>query len=72
MPARPGSIADAQGTASFAATFKPWLQLSGDVLNSMLAIAWHSDGKSFYGEAGPFSMTSHVQMLLRLPRAEGQ
>lgn len=63
---------DAQGNASFAAAFKPCLQLTGDHLVSMLAIAWHSDGKSFYGEAGPFGMTSHVQMLLRLPRAEGQ
>lgn len=64
--------ADAQGNASFAATFKPCLQLTGDHLVSMLAIAWHSDGKTYAGDAGPFGMTSHVQMLVRLPRAEGQ
>ena len=64
--------ADAQGNASFAATFKPCLQLTGDHLVRMLAIAWHSDGKGYSGAAGPFGMASHVQMFLRLPRADGQ
>jgi hypothetical protein len=59
--------ADAAGNAVFRATFKPCLQLSGEQLASGLAIAWHSDGKTYASDAGPFGYTSHVQLFLLLP-----
>jgi len=34
-----------------------------------LAIAWHSDGKTYASDAGPFGLTSHVQLFLLLPPA---
>ncbi len=58
---------DGAGTAAFKATFKPCLQLSGEQLASGLAVAWHSDGKTYASDAGPFGSTTHVQLFLLLP-----
>lgn len=61
--------ADSAGSAVFRATFKPCLQLSSEQLASGLAIAWHSDGKAYGSDAGPFGYRSHVQLFLLLPPA---
>ncbi len=63
---------DAQGTAAFKAAFKPCLQLSGEQAASGLAIAWHSDGKTYSSDAGPFGFGSHVQLFLLLPGPKGK
>jgi len=62
---------DAAGSAAYKAVFKPCLQMSGDQLASGLAIAWHSDGKTYASDAGPFGSASHVQLFLLLPGAKG-
>ena len=73
--ARDGSentfTADAQGNAVFERTFKPCLQLSGEQLLAELAIAWHSDGKTYGHEPGVFSTNTHVQMYVGLPKRAG-
>jgi hypothetical protein len=62
---------DAQGTGTYRATFTPCLQLSGEQLAAGLALAWHSDGKTYASDAGPFGLTTHVQLFLLLPGARG-
>jgi len=62
---------DANGAASYKVTFKPCLQMSGEQLASGLAIAWHSDGKTYYSDAGPFGLGTHVQLFLLLPGPKG-
>ncbi len=64
--------ADARGNATLKASFKPCLQLSGEQLASGLAIAWHSDGKTYGSDAGAFGLHSHVQLFLLLPSAKGR
>ncbi len=62
---------DAQGKAVYKATFKPCLTLSGEQLASGLAVAWHSDGKTYSSDAGPFGLTTHVQIFMLLPGVKG-
>ncbi len=73
--ARDGSenvfITDSNGDAVFERTFKPCLQLSGEHLIADLAIAWHSDGKTYGPLPGEFATKSHVQMYLGLPKRQG-
>jgi len=73
--ARDGSdsvfIADADGNATVERTFKPCLQLTGEHLASGLAIAWHSDGKTYGALPGEFSTKSHVQLYYDLPKRSG-
>ena len=73
--ARDGSenafVADASGSAHFKRTIIPCLQLSGEHLISELAIAWHSDGKTYGSETGEFSTNTHVQIYVPLPKRTG-
>ena len=75
LGARDGSenvfTADADGNAQFVRTFKPCLQLSGEQLIAELAIAWHSDGKTYGHEPGEFSTKTHVHMYTALPQRAG-
>lgn len=59
--------ADASGKASFQASFQPCLQLSSEQVVTMLAAAYHSDGKTHGSHPGPFGSTSHVQLFAMLP-----
>ena len=63
--------ADAAGKATFERSFKPCLQLTGEHLASGLAIAWHSDGKTYGAEPGEFGTYSHVQLYVDLPKRSG-
>jgi len=76
LGARDGSqntfVARADGRAFFKLSFKPCLQLSGEQLAAGLAIAWHSDGKVYATDPGPFGSVTHVQLFLLLPGANGQ
>jgi hypothetical protein len=71
LGARDGSqtkfASDAAGNAHFEASFSPCLQPSNDQLMAMLAIAWHSDGKTHGSSGGPFGKTSHGQIFAPLP-----
>ncbi|MEM7489861.1 MAG: hypothetical protein AAF390_12150 [Pseudomonadota bacterium] len=73
--ARDGSenafTADAEGNAHFVRTITPCLQLSGEQLISELAIAWHSDGKTYGYTPGEFSTDTHVHLYVPLPTRAG-
>ena len=75
LGARDGSesefIADANGTAAFVHTFTPCLQMSDVWTTSMLAINWHSDGKTYGGHPGQFGNISHIPLFVMLPPREG-
>ncbi|NIA69953.1 hypothetical protein HBA54_15220 [Pelagibius litoralis] len=63
--------ADKAGVARFEATFKPCLQLTGEHLAAGLAIAWHSDGKTYGVVPGAFATYSHVHLYAGLPKRGG-
>ncbi len=73
--ARDGSenafTADADGRARFQRSITPCLQLTGEQLISELAIAWHSDGKTWGPDTGTFSTDTHVQLYVPLPKRSG-
>ncbi|MGI9383272.1 MAG: hypothetical protein ACR2PO_08960 [Methyloligellaceae bacterium] len=62
---------DAKGHAVVERDFKPCLQMTGEHLMSGLAIAWHSDGKTYGPMPGEFSTRSHVHMYVDLPKRSG-
>ena len=63
--------ADADGKAKFTHTFKPGLQMSDVWTTAMLAINYHSDGKTYGGAAGKFGFNAHVPLFAMLPKREG-
>lgn len=73
--ARDGSenafTADPDGRSHFVRTITPCLQLSGEQLISELAIAWHSDGKTYGYTPGEFSTDTHVHLYVPLPTRAG-
>lgn len=62
---------DSSGNAVFERSFKPCLQLSGEHLAAGLAVAWHSDGKTYGPLPGDFATDSHVQLYMFLPKRSG-
>ena len=64
-------IADASGGATVVRDFKPCLQLTGEHLAAGLAIAWHSDRKTYGALPGEFTTKSHVQLYVDLPKRRG-
>jgi hypothetical protein len=75
LGARDGSesafLADAKGNAKFVHTFQPGLEMSDVWTTSMLAINYHSDGKTYRGHPGEFGLHSHIPLFLMLPKREG-
>ncbi len=63
--------ADAAGNATVERSFQPCLQLTGEHLAAELAIAWHSDGRTYGPLPGEFSTKSHVQLFVGLPKRSG-
>ena len=59
--------ADGNGGAKFSASFKPCLQLATGQLVALLAIAYHSDGKTYGPGPGPVGSVAHIQLLTILP-----
>lgn len=59
--------ADADGGAGFKLDFSPCLELSGERLMAMLAIAYHSDGNTYGPDPGPLGLGSHVHLFVPLP-----
>jgi hypothetical protein len=64
-------VAGPDGRAVFEHTFSPPLEMSGHWTSSMLAIAWHSDGRTWGGVPGDFGLNAHVPLFVLLPRADG-
>lgn len=62
---------NSSGNAHFQRTFTPCLQLTGEHLAAGLAVAWHSDGKTYGPLPGEFATNSHVQTFLLLPKRSG-
>ncbi|MDX1530798.1 MAG: hypothetical protein R3362_04665 [Rhodothermales bacterium] len=75
LGARDGSesvfTADADGRARFRHTFQPCLQMSDTWTTSMLAINYHSDGKTYGGHPGPFGRAAHIPLFVMLPLRDG-
>ncbi len=75
LGARDGSesvfIADEDGTARFVHTFTPGLEMSDVWTTSMLAINYHSDGKTYGGVPGAFGLNSHIPLFVMLPNRDG-
>ncbi len=71
MGARDGSqaafTAGRDGTAKYTATFAPCLPLGTDVVASAMALAYHSDGKTYGKTPGTFGDRTHVQIFALLP-----
>lgn len=61
---------DSKGRAKLDITFEHCLQLSNVQLMSGLAVAYHSDGKTYGGSPGPFGQVTHVQLFAMLPEAD--
>ena len=60
---------DKEGNASINVRFETCLQLGQIQLASGLAVAWHSDGKTYKSDPGPFGQGTHVQLFAMLPDA---
>ena len=58
--------ADEKGTASFSLKLKP-LEASTKETASIIAIAYHSDGKTYGASPGDFGLNSHVQIFFLMP-----
>ena len=58
---------DAEGNATIEIRFENCLQLSGDQLMSLVALAYHSDGVTYGVLPGPFGKVTHVQLFTPLP-----
>lgn len=75
LGARDGSesafTADEKGRKNFKHTFQPCLQMSDTWTTSMLAINYHSDGKTYGGHPGPFGSDAHIPLFVMLPQREG-
>ncbi len=63
--------ADENGKAEFVHTFKPGLQMSDVWTKSMLAINYHSDGKTYGGHPGKFGFNAHIPLFAMLPDRQG-
>ena len=63
--------ADENGHAKFQHSFKPGLQMSDVWTTAMLAINYHSDGKTYGGLPGDFGLNAHVPLFVMLPNREG-
>jgi len=75
LGARDGStsvfVADKNGRASYRKTFEPCLQMSDVWTTSLLAINYHSDGRTYAGRPGAFGYNVHVPLFLILPPRAG-
>ena len=61
--------ADANGKAEFVHSFRPGLQLSDVWTTSMLAINYHSDGKTYGGlTRQAFGLNAHIPLFVMLPK----
>ncbi len=63
--------ADENGKAQFTHTFRPGLEMSDVWTVSILAINYHSDGKTYGGHPGKFGLNSHIPLFAMLPQRGG-
>jgi len=74
LGARDGSesvfVADENGNATFLHEFAPCLEMSDVWTTSMLAINYHSDGKTYKADPGEFGIKSHIPLFVMLPNRD--
>jgi len=74
LGARDGStsvfVADANGEAAVSQRFEPCLQLTTNWTTSLLAINYHSNGRTYAGRPGMFGYNAHVPLFLLLPSGD--
>ena len=58
---------DENGIAKFEVRFETCLQMTARQTAALLAIAYHSDGKTYGVLPGPFGKATHVQLFTMLP-----
>lgn len=63
--------ADKKGEAEFVHNFQPCLEMSDVWTKSMLAINYHSDGKTYGGDPGAWGLNAHIPLFVFLPNREG-
>ena len=63
--------ADADGRAEFVHTFRPGLEMSDVWTKAMLAINYHSDGRTYGGSPGEFGLNAHIPLFAMLPERAG-
>lgn len=75
LGARDGSesyfTANEDGTYNFVRSFKPCLEMSDVWTTSMLALNYHSDGKTWGGHPGQAGYNAHIPLFMMLPAREG-
>lgn len=64
-------VADERGYAAFEDTFSPCLQLSNTRIAALLALNYHSDGKTYRTRPGDYGRNAHMPLFLVLPQSEG-
>ncbi len=62
--------AESDGSARFVRSFSPCLEMSDDWTTSMLALNYHSDGKTYRADPGQFGTNAHIPLFVMLPRGE--
>jgi hypothetical protein len=65
-------VTDAAGNAKLDIRFERCLQLGENQLVSGLAIAYHSDQKTYDSDPGPFGEATHVHLFAMLPNQKDQ
>lgn len=63
--------ADANGNMEVEHTFKPGLEFSDVWTMAILALNYHSDGKTYGGHPGSFGDKAHIQSVAILPARQG-
>ena len=63
--------ADGKGSVHFVHTFKPGLEFSDVWTTAIIAINYHSDGRTYGGHPGQFGYNSHIPLFAMLPKREG-
>jgi len=63
--------ADENGKAKFRHSFSPGLEMSDVWTTAMLAINYHSDGKTYGGLPGSFGLNAHIPLFSMLPGRDG-
>ena len=75
LGARDGSesvfTTDGEGDANFVHTFRPCLEMSDVWTTAMLAIHYHSDGRTHRAAPGDFGLNAHIPLFLILPNRDG-
>lgn len=75
LGARDGSesifIADADGEAWVEREFIPCLEMSDLWTTALLAVNYHSDGRTYMAHPGEFGYNAHIPLFLMLPSRDG-